>query len=647
MDLRGHPDGSNVTLVNTYYKRFYDEQKQYRDLLTMVYRDLDTGQKYKEEILDPEITYYIAKPEHRVPYNRLFAPESELEAKTCRKKELSKAVAKDLGLSDYYYDCVKSGDRQGAEMVHSHPDVFGTDINIEDYYRQQFARKYVNASYAPTKAYFDIEVDSINMLGDFPEPGECPINAITIVMDEINTVYTLALRNPRNPLIAEFEEFVKKDRLQTLKKFVIDHVNKRSQHEKYGGPSLAEKYGIDKLQFKAIFFDEDQEIELIRSLFRLINKYRPDFVLAWNMGFDIPYIIARIQALGYDPRDIMCDPEFKYPYAEYYVDEKNKNEFAERGDFAVISSYSAYLDQMIQYASRRKGQTRPLSYGLDYIGELVAKVNKLDYKEITVNISELPYVNYLIFFFYNVCDTISQKCIECVVEDIDFVFSKALINNTRYAKVHRQTVYLVNRGRKEFYESDNVIMGNNFNRQNEKPTQKFPGAFVADPEKVSDYSKVRIYERPVSVFDNLYDSDYASLYPNLIGQFNIAPNTQIGKVYIGGEAGIYDNRRHNDQWDRAGSFFEDYHTHNWVIVGVKWFGLLGIEDLYTYVVNFFNTMMMPSSMLGFQEGPRKYWQPIIFYDQEGYSPFVYSPPMNTARLEEFKAHVAATPNQRF
>ena len=63
---------------------------------------------------------------------------------------------------------------------------------------------------------------------------------------------------------------------------------------------------------------------------------------------------------------------------------------------------------------------------------------------------------------------------EAVVEDIDYVFGKALINNTRYSKVHRQTVYLANRGMKNFYE-EGFIIGNNSNRFNSKPAEKFPG----------------------------------------------------------------------------------------------------------------------------------------------------------------------------
>ena len=268
------------------------------------------------------------------------------------------------------------------------------------------------------------------------------------------------------------------------------------------------KKGAFELLAELKKYNEEDEIKLIQDLFTAFNSFKPDFALAWNMGFDIPYIIARIQRLGYDPAEIMSHKDFKYKVAEYYVDERNKSEFAERGDFAQISSYTIFLDQMIQFASRRKGQNKFISFTLDYIGTMVAGVKKLDYKNITTNISELPYKDYKTFVFYNIMDTIVQYCIERMTADIDYLFNKCNINNTRYSKGHRQTVYLTNRGIKEFYNTDNgYIMGNNVNKYNSKPDEKFPGAFVADPLQLSNYSKMRINGKPINVLENLDDFD--------------------------------------------------------------------------------------------------------------------------------------------
>ena len=135
------------------------------------------------------------------------------------------------------------------------------------------------------------------MKGDFPEMGECPINAVSYIYN--GTVHSFLLRDSNNPLIEEFEKSINADLFQELHQFVINAV---------GGIKKAEKYHIDQLSYEFSFFDE--EIALIQNLFMLINKQEPDFLLAWNMAFDIPYIIERLYQLGYDPKDILCHPSF-------------------------------------------------------------------------------------------------------------------------------------------------------------------------------------------------------------------------------------------------------------------------------------------------------------------------------------------------
>ena len=74
--------------------------------------------------------------------------------------------------------------------------------------RSRFARDYTNHTYELAKCYLDIEADTIHMKGDFPEPGECPINAVTIICQAQNEVYTLLLRDDKNQLAKDFENSV-------------------------------------------------------------------------------------------------------------------------------------------------------------------------------------------------------------------------------------------------------------------------------------------------------------------------------------------------------------------------------------------------------------------------------------------------------
>lgn len=468
--LTSFPPGSDITIMGTMSKKFKNEDNKYMELLTIVFKDNNTGFKHKAEIINPDYTFYKVKNGEHVDYNRLFIEKEAVEEITVPHIRLDSEVAKSLGISKWYKDCIQSGDRSEIRKMHTHPDLFMSDNNIEDHYRFWFSKNFTNTPCSITKAFFDIEVDGINMAGDFPEMGECPVNAITVLFKDMDQVYTLLLNNPDNPLIAEFAKEISTKGTTELHDFVFKHVTERRKKKSENDTTYS--LGVEKFRYNIVFFDD--EPSLIKSFFALMNTYTPDFAMAWNQAFDIPYLIERCYVLEMDPAEVMCHPDFKYKFAEYFIDERVLNEPAERCDYATISSYTTYLDQLIQFASRRKGQSQYQSMALDYIGEVIAKVRKLSYKHITTNIAELPYKDYKTFVYYNVLDVVVQHCIESVVEDIDFVFTKSIANNTRFSKVHRQTVYLANRGQNDFYD-EGFIIGNNVNRFNPKPTTKFPG----------------------------------------------------------------------------------------------------------------------------------------------------------------------------
>ena len=650
--LDGFKYGDDITIMNTMSRRgkLIKDRKGndvYCEVLTLVYKDNRTGVKYKKEIIDPDYEYYITKDGCGTSYNRLFAPKDELETRIAPHRYLEREIARDLGKLKWYQDCISVGDRAETRKIHTHPNVFRSDTDIEDHYRFWFSKCYSNRTLPPTKAFFDIEVDGIDMAGDFPELGECPVNAISVIFQDKKHVYTLLLDEPRNPLINDFKKFIKENGTQDLHDFIYNYVVSQRSSTNSKNPSL----GIEDFKFNIIFFDKDKELEMIKSFFKLINTYQPDFALAWNQAFDIPYLISRIRNLGGNSSEIMSHPDFEFKIGEYFVDERSANDYAERKDFALVSSYTCYLDQMIQFASRRKGQTAYVSYSLDFIGEEIADIHKLDYKSITTNIVELPYKDYKTFVYYNVMDTVVQYCIEQVVFDVDYVFEKAIVNNTKYAKVHRQTVYLANRGAKIF-DDEGFIMGNNANKYNEKPTTKFPGAYVADPVKVSDYSRMSCNGYKVNLFNNTDDFDFKSLYPSDIRQFNIAAHTQIGLAIIRDQIHAKENKRHDPQYSRGGAFFEDLQSNNWIETCNRWFNAPSYMDMVEAIRRHYTNRAIPRKAIeefNVNDRPENQLRSPIVYDGS-YNPIIIKPEMDTRTqtwTKEYHDYVSEHPNQSF
>lgn len=583
--FNNYKPGADLTIINTIYNypKKQDNGKWDKGSIDIIAKDNKLGRKVLDHIIDPIYPFYFSK--EPIETNLLFIEKSKVEEIDVSYRDVTKKIAELTDNLDFYYDNNKNGNRSANNALHLHPQVFWSDISISDKYRFLFRQKFQNKIITPTVDFFDIEVDGINLKGAFPEPGQVPVNAVSLINSETKEIFSLLLRSKGNSQIPIFEQETKhKELYNELKEFIT---------MKVGGPEKAKEYGLDQFEIKFLFYDEIDEIRLIQDLFILINELQPDFLLAWNMAFDIPYLIQRCVNLGYDPRDIMCHPDFPDKVVKYYIDEDHYNEFAERGDKATISSYTVYLDQMIQFASRRKGQKARASYKLDSIGEELVNVKKLDYSNITRNIAELPYKDYKTFVFYNIMDTIVQYCIEHKEKDMNYVLASALANNTRYSKVHRQTAYLTNRVAQVAFDNGYII-GNNYNKISQPPTEKFDGAFVGDPLKIGDYSKKKINGIPVMIFDNLDDFDYKALYPSLMREFNTAPNTQIGKIILPYK--VHDKEGHipsdNFKFNRSREFSEDYTSKDWLEFCSRWLHLATYEELLDDIQEYLNNTII-------------------------------------------------------
>lgn len=576
-----YPEGSDITIMNTYYQYplWEDGKKLMDDFITIVYKDNKTGKKDYINIKKPTYTYYKYKEGVQAPlYNQLFEYRDKLEPVEVPFQDLEYSIAQNTNNVEFYKNNLITKNKAANKRLHMEPNIFFSDQSIENHYRFRFANTYTNDISPITKGFFDIEVDGKWSKYDFVQMGECAINCVSFMNDATNTIYTFILRDERNPLIQIFEDELKSG------KFTISDIREFIDKAMDGNSA---RYNLDKANFNIQFYDF--EIELLEDLFRTIHECSPDFIEGWNSSsFDLEYIIERIKAIGYDPSDVMCDKSWPIKVVKNYVDQKNINEPAERGDWTFISGLPIWIDQEIQYASRRKSKIGSYnSFKLDDIGEIEAGVHKLDYSHITRSVTELPWLDFKTFVLYNIMDVVVQKCIEFNTNDLEYIFSKCIANNTVYPKCHRQTVYLINRMAADWYKQGYII-GNNVNKDNEKPP-KFEGALVSDPLKTNDFSKLRINGTPIFICDNLQDFDFKSLYPSIMGEFNIAPNTQIGKIEIDEIIWRKENLYMNDRYERGGEFIENLITDNDIEFFSRWFHLAGYLEIIADIDEFFGT----------------------------------------------------------
>jgi len=544
-------------LITTFYlnKR---QTNSSSDAILLVTKDSE-GKKEIQIIDNPEFSFYITKPEYRDDKIKNYIDIDKVEKITCKYKNLFSAMgeaSKDKRIIDKINNAFKMSDvRKRLNEIHCEPIFHSTDMNIQDYYIDKFLEKnpYEENMYGLTKVFFDIEVDSTGIVG-FPEQTRalCPINIISLVDMSTYTVYVLMLEYDTDTF-----------------NYCIDNISdvEEKLNEKY--KIIEEKLNI-KLKYE--YFTFEHEADLIVAFFEFINEQiKPDFAVAWNTGFDFVYIYERIRRLGMEP-NIICTPKDlpnKYKCAYYNLDERNSDP-AEKSDSFVVTGYTIWLDLMCLYANLRKAMGKEESYTLDYIGEKETGFRKDDLEGTNIKTAHLD--NYSQFLEYNIQDSVLLMLIEEKGNNLDALYSIAMLTRTRVEKALKKTICLRNYAAL-FYKAKNKVISNNHSSL--KPSAgKIKGAFVADPDNIDNIGIKIVYDKSNRIFKYVVDFDLSALYPSIIITFNISPDTMFGKIKITNKF---------TKEDITDSFMDDYMCNDGIKFGQKYFSLPSIEDMYNYI----------------------------------------------------------------
>lgn len=573
----------DLMLLNMFYS-YGSPETGWQDSIDVVYKDLSTGKKHLEHIVEPKMEIFFTKDQYKnYDYNKYVLPIDHVEPKVVSYKNVLREIADyaDGKYKQYYNICKQTGNKTSIKNLHKYNYVMASDYDLESYYRIQWALEYNNIKQKKiTKLYSDIEVDGYGVEG-FVDDGSCPINAISFLDQETMTSYEFLLRNEKNPQVEEFEKNIESFR-------------------KKCNEMWDDSYG--KWDYKFMFYDEKDEIKMIMDFFNLVHTLKRDFLMYWNMNYDANYFMKRIKELGYDPAEIMCHPDFPVKKCYYYNDRKNFDPKTKK-DWFTISDYTTWVDQMILYAQVRKGGGELGSVRLNNVGQKELKDEKIDYSD-EANIKTLPYVNYEKFVTYSIKDSLLMYGIEQKTMDLETLYTRSILNQVPYKKVFSQTALLRNRCYVDFWRQGYVV-GNNVNINydrgfDDEPEEKvdefgnvisakekgFSGALVADPILNSDKAGVKILGRRNKYVRRLVvDFDYSSLYPSIKITHNIGPNTLVGKIKL--DMKVEDRYSVPDiidgKYDPAKDLTEHMLCDNPIMTGVRWFNLPNMTEVLKQV----------------------------------------------------------------
>tara|TARA_Y100001972_G_scaffold128902_1_gene192574 strand:+ start:987 stop:3503 length:2517 start_codon:yes stop_codon:yes gene_type:complete len=246
----------------------------------------------------------------------------------------------------------------------------------------------------------------------------------------------------------------------------------------------------------------DTEKHLLQSFLSFWEEHKPDVITGWNTEFfDIPYLCNRVLN---------------------QFDEKELKRLSPWGNVSSRSVYKmgrthqvydimgvAHLDFFDLY--RKFTYTNQESYRLDHIAfvELGERKDGNPYE----TFSEWYTKDYQSFIEYNITDVELVDKLEDKMKLIDLCLTMAYDGKVNYTDVLGTTKYwdilIYNHLRKK-----NIVIPQK--KEHEK-SEKFEGAYVKDPI-------IGMHKWVVSF-------DLNSLYPHLIMQYNISPETLIGRPF--------------------------------------------------------------------------------------------------------------------
>lgn len=417
-----------------------------RDAIAIIFKDIATGKKYVETIDRPKYEVYVVKREYwnEMTYMRNWMPMDKLDRHVIsyryRDRELSKIL------------------KVPPNEVKYSPLIFGYDINIENYYYMQFLLEYGNEDHKELSVGFlDIENDIIQCDG-FPTPGEAPTSAVTYIDGEKKVAYTLALGKDNIPILPEtnkhYEEFQQmRDDFYRQVEYFKTHIDDfvADCHKAFD-----ESYG--EFEYNVLLFDD--ELELLKVLWQIVNKSSNDFLEIWNAPYDIRNLIERPLVLGVEPESLICDEDFKYKTC--FFEEDTNVLVHKRNHRAIVGIKPTIVDQMVMYAGIRSGRGKLPSVKLNTIARIELKDEKLNYEE-EGDIKTFMYKNYWKYILYNLKDVLLQYGIHQKTHDIDDIYSRCEMYALLPSEVFVSTVMLTN-SLAMYMLTHNYVLGTNANK---------------------------------------------------------------------------------------------------------------------------------------------------------------------------------------
>jgi len=260
------------------------------------------------------------------------------------------------------------------------------------------------------------------------------------------------------------------------------------------------------------------EEELLRKFLNYWENNTPEVITGWNCSFyDIPYLAGRL--------DRVLGSKYAKCLSPWRLLTNSEITIAGRTHTVYDIGGITVLDYLDLY--KRFTYTNRESYKLDYIGEVELGQKKLDHSEYET-FKEFYTKDWQKFVEYNIQDVQIVDMMEDKMKLIELAITMAYDAKVNFTDVFYQ-VRMWDTIIYNYLKKQNIVIPP---KENSSKDEKYAGAYVKEPIP--------------GKYDWVVNFDLNSLYPHLIMQYSISPETLVEKDELNSRIAELESSGEND-----------------------------------------------------------------------------------------------------
>ena len=259
------------------------------------------------------------------------------------------------------------------------------------------------------------------------------------------------------------------------------------------------RYPYTSTQKNVTYHYFEDEIAMLNAFLFWWTNNTPDVITGWNVRlYDIPYLCGRINRIMGEKKMKLLSPWGLVSHEETYISGRSFNVF----DIAGVTTLD-FLELYKKFTYKAQE-----SYRLDYIAEVELGQKKLDHSEFDT-FRDFYRGNWKKFVDYNIVDVELVDRLEDKMKLIELALTMAYTAKVNFVDVMFQ-VRMWDTIIYNYLKRRNIVIPP---KDRSEKDSKFAGAYVKEPIP--------------GKYDWVVSFDLNSLYPHLIMQYNISPETLL------------------------------------------------------------------------------------------------------------------------